>query len=234
MANTVMICGKSGSGKTTAMRTLSSGETVIMRAIHRTLPFRNANEYVNGENLFETPKFDVLKRGIEWANRQAWVRNVVITDGTYLMRNEFIGKINNVGFQKFNELGAHTKELFDLLNGMREDIMVFLEWHAENETSDGGIVTYSASTVGNLVDRMSAPFENVDIVLFAEPRYDDRGQITYGFYTNRAIGRGGAELPAKSPAGMFDDIFVSNDAQMVADTIRRYYGEGRGEVEASE
>lgn len=226
MSTTVFVCGMSGSGKTTAARTLDPKETVVFRAINRTLPFRGAKDYVKNRNIFDTPTFDVLQKGVAWADRQPWVRNVVVTDGTYLMRNEFIGKIAQVGFQKFNDLGAHTKKLFDTLNSMRDDIVAFLEWHAEPVTSDGGVSTYAASTVGNLVDRVSAPFENVDVILWAEPQYDDRKKITYGFWTNRAIGRGGAELPAKSPDGMFDETFIPNDDQAVAETIRRYYGYG--------
>lgn len=227
MAHTVLICGKSGSGKTTAMRTLNPKETVIFRAINRTLPFKGAGQYIEGRNMRSTPVFDGpegLSERLKWANRFASVKNVVITDGTYIMRNEFMSKINDVGFKKFNDIGLHTKRLFDEINSMRDDITVFLEWHCATESSDSGAVTYVPSTVGSLVDRVSGPFENVDIILFAEPKYTNN-TIEYGFYTNRVIGRGGIEIPAKSPMGMFEDIFIPNDAQLVVDTIRKYYGD---------
>jgi hypothetical protein len=89
--------------------------------------------------------------------------------------------------------------------------------------SEGSVVTYEPATVGKLVDKISKPFENVDIILFAEPKYDNN-QISYGFYTNRALRRGGIEIPAKTPMGMFKDIFIPNDLKLVADTINRYYG----------
>ena len=65
--------------------------------------------------------------------------------------------------------------------------------------------------------------ENVDIVLFTSLKYEDNS-VTYGFITNRILDRNGAEIPAKSPMGMFDEIFVPNDLQYIADKIDEYYG----------
>lgn len=229
MANTVFICGKSGSGKTTAIRTLNPKETVIFKCIQRTLPFPTAKQYSEeNKNLFFTPTFDRLQPALAWAMKRPNVKNVVITDGTYLMRNEFIDKINQIGYKKFNEMGEHTKRLFELAQNLREDQTVFIEWHPDTAESDGNIITYEPATVGKLVDKVSKPFENVDIILFAEPKYSN-DTITYGFYTNRALGRGGIEIPAKTPMGMFSELFIPNDLQLVADTIKNYYGGDEGQ-----
>ena len=64
--------------------------------------------------------------------------------------------------------------------------------------------------------------ENVDIVLFSNPQYDDK-KINYGFVTNRTIDRSGAEIPAKSPLGMFEEEFIPNDLAFVAKKIDEYY-----------
>lgn len=233
MSHTVFICGKSGSGKTTAIRTLNPKETVVLKCIQRTLPFPGAKEYSKEhKNLFFTPTFEKLQPALNWVAKQANVKNVVITDGTYLMRNEFIDKINQIGFKKFNEMGEHTKRLFELTQGLRDDQIVFIEWHPDTTESEGNIVTYEPATVGKLVDKISKPFENVDIIMFSEPQYVDN-KINYGFYTNRALGRGGIELPAKSPMGMFKDIFIPNDLKLVADTIKEYYGQEPTQAESA-
>ena len=85
------------------------------------------------------------------------------------------------------------------------------------------IVTYKAATVGKLLDEKYNIFENVDIILFAEPKINGNN-ITYGYYTNMVMGTGGAYLPAKSPIEMFKDIFIPNDLQFVVDTVNKYYG----------
>ena len=64
--------------------------------------------------------------------------------------------------------------------------------------------------------------ENVDIVLFANPIYEDK-DIKYGFYTNRTLDRNGSEIPAKSPIGLFDDLYIPNDLALVAEKIDEYY-----------
>ena len=62
MAKTILICGKTGTGKTTSIRNLNPEETVIFKVINRTLPFKYAGKYVENRNLFNTPSYeDVLK-----------------------------------------------------------------------------------------------------------------------------------------------------------------------------
>ena len=65
--------------------------------------------------------------------------------------------------------------------------------------------------------------ENVDIVLFADPKSDNH-KVEYGFVTNRSFDKNGAEIPAKTPMGMFDELFIPNDLAFVAKKIDEYYG----------
>lgn len=61
------------------------------------------------------------------------------------------------------------------------------------------------------------------MVLYSSVRYDDKGNATYGFYTHRTM-VGGVEIPAKSPADMFNDDFIPNDLGLVTKAIKEYYG----------
>lgn len=58
--------------------------------------------------------------------------------------------------------------------------------------------------------------------MFSNPEIEDK-TIKYGFYTNRTIDKNGAEMPAKSPFGMFEDLFIPNDLAFVAKKIDEYY-----------
>lgn len=224
MAVTVLVCGKTGTGKTTAIRTLNPRETAIFKVINRTLPFKEAKGFVNKKNMFLTPTYqDVLGR-LEWANNIAGVKNIVITDATYIIRQEFMKRAKEVGYTKFTEIAQHMQQIIQAVQNMRDDIKVFMEYHVEGVQSDSGITEYKAATVGNLLDQKYNIFENVDIILFASPQYEDKN-IRYGFITNRTIDREGAELPAKSPMGMFDELFIPNDLAFVAKKIDEYYHE---------
>ena len=224
MAKTILICGKTGTGKTSAIRTLNPAETLILRVINRTLPFKYAGIYGKEQkNMFLTPTYDAVLKVLEWANGQQHIKNIVITDGTYIIRQEYFKKANQTGYAKYTEFAMHMQQILKAIQDLRDDIKVFLEYHVEGVTTDSGTVEYKPSTDGKLLDNQYNILENVDIVLFTNPQYEDK-KLTYGFVTNRTLDRTGAEIPAKSPLGMFEEEFIPNDLALVAKKIDEYYG----------
>lgn len=223
MAKTVLICGKTGTGKTSSIRTLNPKETVILRVINRTLPFKYVGLYGKEEkNMFSTPTYEEVIKGLQWANKNPSVKNVVITDATYIIRQEYFKKANITGYSKFTEMAQHMQQVLKAIQDLRDDIIVFMEYHVDNVTTDSGSTEYKPSTVGKLLDEKYNILENVDIVLFADPQYEDK-TIKYGFHTNRTLDRNGAEIPAKSPMGMFEEPFIPNDLAIVVKAINSYY-----------
>ena len=219
MANFILVCGQTGNGKTTGVRTLDPKNTLILRAIKRKLPFPEANKYV----VREAQEYKDVVNWLEQANKTKAIKNVVITDGTYIMRHEFFRRDKEVGYNKFTDMANHMREILLAVQNCRDDMNVFMEYHVDPVLVEGNTVGYKAATVGKLLDEKYNIFENVDIILFAEPRVDGN-KVTYGYYTNLTQGKGGAYLPAKTPMGMFKDIFIPNDLKLVADTINKYYG----------
>lgn len=224
MAKTVLVCGKTGTGKTTAIRTLNPSETVIMKVINRTLPFKYAGKYVEGKNIFSTQTYDKVIDGLKWANSKPEIKNVVITDGTYITRQEYFKLANQQGYSKYTGFAMHMQQILKAIQDLRDDMIVFMEYHVEGITGESGVVEYKPSTVGKLLDNQYNILENIDIVLFANPQYEDKN-ITYGFVTNRSTDRAGAEMPAKSPVDMFESLFIPNDLQLVRDKIVEYYAD---------
>lgn len=224
MAKTILIAGKTGTGKTSAIRTLDPKETLILRVINRTLPFKFAGIYGKEQkNMLSTPTYDSVLKALEWADKQKHIKNIVITDGTYIIRQEYFRKANQTGYQKYTDMAVHMQQVLKAIQECRDDIKVFMEYHVESNVTDSGATEYKPSTVGKLLDSQYNILENVDIVLFAQPQYEDKN-ITYGFVTNRTIDRNGAEIPAKSPIGMFEEMFIPNDLALVAKAIDEYYG----------
>lgn len=224
MATTILIAGKTGTGKTSAIRTLDPKETLILRVINRTLPFKYAGIYGKEQkNMLSTPTYDSVLKALEWADKQKHIKNIVITDGTYIIRQEYFRKANQTGYQKYTDMAVHMQQVLKAIQECRDDIKVFMEYHVESIVTDSGATEYKPSTVGKLLDSQYNILENVDIVLFTQPQYEDK-KITYGFVTNRTIDRNGAEIPAKSPIGMFDEMFIPNDLALVAKAIDEYYG----------
>lgn len=223
MAKTILICGKTGTGKTSAIRTLDPKETVILRVINRTLPFKFKGLYGKEEkNLYLTPTYEDVLKALNWANKQENVKNIVITDGTYIIRQEYFAKADQKGYEKYTAFAMHMQQILKAIQSLRDDIKVFMEYHVESTVTDTGATEYKPSTVGKLLDAQYNILENVDIVLFASPEYEDK-KINYRFVTNRTTDRMGSEIPAKSPMGMFDELYIPNDLSIVAKSIDEYY-----------
>ena len=89
--------------------------------------------------------------------------------------------------------------------------------------SDKTTVGYKVSTIGQLIDNQYNPVEVVPMVLYSSIKYDDKGVATYGFYTHRFMD-GMVEIPAKSPAEMFNEDFIPNDLGLVVKAMKEYYG----------
>ena len=224
MAKTILLVGKTGTGKTTSIRTLDPKETVILRVINRTLPFKFEGVYGREQkNMFSAPTYEEVLKALAWCDKQPNVKNIVITDGTYIIRQEYFKLANQKGYDKYTGFAVHMQQILKAIQDLRSDIKVFMEYHVENVVNENGVIEYKPSTVGKLLDSQYNILENVDIVLFTNLKYEDN-EIHYGFITNRMLDRNGAEIPAKSPIGMFDELFIPNDLAQVAQKIDEYYG----------
>lgn len=226
MANVCLIMGKSGSGKSTSIKTLNPKETIIFNVLKKKLPFKGSSKLYNAENknLFNLDDYSQIVSYLQSIDKGAtYVKNIVIDDSTYIMRKEYFKTAKQTGFNKFVDIAAHFQNIISTAENMREDINLFLIMHCEEVVSDNTIVGYKPSTVGKLIDSSYNPIEVVPILLFSSVKYDDKGNASYGFYTHRCM-EGNIEIPAKSPDELFEEDFIPNDLGMVVKAMEEYYG----------
>ena len=153
MAKTILIAGKTGTGKTTSIRTLNPKETLILRVINRTLPFKYNGLYGSDQkNMLLTPGYEDVLRALDWANKQPHIKNVVITDGTYIIRQEYFKRANETGYKRFTDFAVHMQQILKAIQDARDDMKVFMEYHVEANVTDAGATEYKPSTVGRLLD----------------------------------------------------------------------------------
>lgn len=225
MGNVVMILGKSGTGKSTSIKTLNPKDTVIINVLKKRLPFKGSSSLYNKENknLFNVDDYNSINSFLESINKNAeYVKNVVIDDMTYVMRKEYFKSAKITGFTKFVDMGAHFQSIIQTAENAREDLNVFLVLHCEDVISDNVIVSYKPSTIGKMIDNTYNPVEVVPVVLFSSVKYDEDKKPIYGFYTHRCM-EGSIEIPAKSPDGMFSEDFIPNDLGLVITAMNEYY-----------
>ena len=226
MSNLVLVMGESGSGKSTSVKSLNPAETIVFNILGKRLPFKGSAASYNdaNKNIFKIEKYDTILTYLDSINtKKPEVKNIVIDDAIYIMRTEFFDRSKEVGFNKYNELADHFRKIIAKCGSLRDDLNIFMLLHTESIEADGSIVGYKSSSVGKLLDKMYNPLESVSITLFAQPKYDDKGKPEFGFWTH-PMKVNGIEIPAKSPAEMFEEDFIPNSLQLVVDKMKEYYG----------
>lgn len=224
MANTVMLLGKSGTGKSTSIKTLSPDETIIVNVLGKRLPFKGSSSVYSKEkkNMFRLDDYSQVIKLLEQIDKLPNIKNVIIDDCIYIMRKEYFQRAKETGYGKYTELAQHFQQIVALCEKMREDLNVFLILHSEDIQSDNTITGYKVSTIGKLLDSQYNPIEVVPMVLYSSVKYDDKGAASYGFYTHRTK-EGSIEIPAKTPDGMFEEDFIPNDLGLVVKAMNDYY-----------
>ena len=225
MANVCLIMGKSGSGKSTSIKTLDPKTTVIFNVLKKRLLFKGSNKLYNEENknLFNLDDYNQIVGYLQGIDKNAnYVKNIIIDDMTYVMRKEYFRTAKQTGFNKYTDMAAHFQSIIQTAENMREDLNIFFIMHCEAVVSDNTIVGYKPSTVGKLIDNSYNPVEVVPMLLFSAVKYDENKQPIYGFYTHRCMD-GNVEIPAKTPADMFGEDFIPNDLGKVTEIMNDYY-----------
>lgn len=217
-----MLLGKSGTGKSTSIKTLNPKETIVVNVLGKRLPFKGSSSLYSKENknLFRLDDYTQVIKMLEQIPEH--VKNVVIDDSIYIMRKEYFSRAKEVGYSKYTELAQHFQQIISTCEKMREDLNVFLVLHSEDITSDNTTTGYKVSTIGKLLDTQYNPVEVVPMVLYSSVKYDDKGNASYGFYTHRTK-EGNVEIPAKTPAEMFEEDFIPNDLGLVVKKMAEYY-----------
>ena len=225
MANVVMLLGKSGTGKSTSIKTLDPKETIVINILKKKLPFKGSSSMYSTENknLFQKEDYlEVISLLRNISEKASSVKNIIIDDMIYIMRKEYFKRAKESGYGKYTELAQHFQQIISTCEGLRDDLNVFFILHSEDMQSDKTTIGYKVSTIGQLVDNQYNPVEVVPMVLYSAIKYDDKGNPQYGFYTHRCM-EGMVEIPAKSPDGMFADDFIPNDLAMVVNAMNEYY-----------
>ena len=129
-----------------------------------------------------------------------------------------VSKATEVGYMKFSIMARDMVELFREARKLRDDLKVFYFTHPEVIEDGGEIVGYKIKTAGKLIDNQIILEGLMTVCLYTYVEDSKDGSATYNLLTNRY-----KKYPAKSPDGMFEDIKIPNNLQLVADTIDAYY-----------
>ena len=217
----VGIVGATGTGKSTSIKHLDPKETYIINTAKKELPFKGSEKLYNvdSKNYKEIDEITEITRLLKTISEKApHIKNVVIEDSNYMMAFRMADKAAEVGFQKFTILAKDMVDLFREARRLRDDLKIFYFTHPETIEDSGEIVGYKMKTSGKMLDNQIVLEGLFTICLYTHVDENKDGTASYNFITNRF-----KKYPAKSPDGMFKDIKIPNDLQLVSKTIDEYY-----------
>lgn len=224
MANIAIILGESGAGKSTSIRNLNPEETAIISVLGKVPPFKGSTKLYNAEkkNFFAVNNYAMIIKGMNYLGQQDNIKNIIIDDLFFSMAQENFEKADETGYKKFTVMAQHFQQILQTAVSLPINKNVFLMMHSQDVVSGGEIVRKEIKLVGKFVKEGFAPEALCNIILFCKPQYDEDGKPTYGFYTH-SFKENGCEYMCKSPEGMFEEDFISNDLALVVQKMDEYY-----------
>ena len=203
MGMPILILGESGTGKTTSLRNFKEGEIAIVNVTGKALPFRGTFEMLRGT----TDANKILK-----FMRETTAKRIIIDDCQYIMSFQYMRRIKENGWEKFNELQSDFFNIIDAVTNLPDDVIVYFLSHLE--TKDDG--RQKIKTIGKMLDE-KITLEGMFTTVLKTHVSDGK----YYFLTQNS-----GNDTVKIPLGMFADFAIDNDLKYVDEKIRNYYHVG--------
>jgi len=215
------IVGQTGTGKSTSIKHLDPKETYIINVAKKELPFKGSEKLYNADskNYKEVDDANEITRLLKTISEKApHIKNIIIEDSNYIMGFNMVAKATETGFTKFSLMAKDMVDLVRTARTLRDDLIVFYFTHPETIEDGGEIVGYKIKTAGKLIDNQINLEGLFTVVLYTNVDENKDGTASYSFVTNRH-----KKMPAKSPDGMFTELKMPNNLQIVVEKIKEYY-----------
>jgi hypothetical protein len=225
--SSIAIVGESGTGKSSSygqipeigVKGLNPKETVVINVAGKDLPFRGWKKLYTGKlseggNYFESSDAVAISASIKYiSDSRSDIKNIVIDDSQYVMAFEFMRRAKENGYGKFADIGVNLGKVIEAARISRRDLKVYFLWHPEKDNSG----SLKMKTVGKMVDDYLTLEGLFSVVLYTKVEKAADNKVSYKFVTNND-----GQYPAKSPVGMFKDLYISNDLGLVSESIDKY------------
>ena len=133
-----------------------------------------------------------------------------------LTHGDIIVELKEKSYDKFTDMAQHAYQVLKSAMNMRDDLNVVVSTHSEN-MGDRMTPYYKMKTLGKMLDSVITLEGLFTYVFFTTIQRDDDNKPSYKFITNSD-----GTCTAKSPMGLFNDIYIDNDLDYVVKRIKEY------------
>jgi len=216
MHNSVLILGRSGTGKTASMRNLDEKTTFFINVLDKSLPFRGGSKKYKAikswddkeGNYFASKDWQKILKCIQVVVRREDIKTLIIDDLTYIMTTEYINRANEESFKKYVEIAAHITAIVDAGQTNRPDLVTFFIAHSEIDNAGVSVI----QTIGKLL--------NNKLVLEGKFTITFHSMVVDGEY--KFLTQHDGYYLARSPIDMFAENYIDNDLVAIQDAIIKY------------
>jgi len=211
---------------------LDPKETFYFNPIGKELPADNLyrevifteNGGIVGNKYTNYDPVEIL-RVMQFINTIPYIKNIIVDDFQQIMSNDFFYRRNEIGYEKFAQIGFNAGAILQYINFMRPDIFVVIMSHTE-EYVENEQRRVKFKTIGKMLDEKMTPEGLFTMLLYAQCTWDEiENKPTYSFRTTKRF----QYDPTRSFLGMFKHedgkhlYEIPNDLGYIKDSMRKYY-----------
>ena len=214
MSKLICVMGESGSGKTTAMRTLDPKTTYYVDCDGKGLAWKGWRKQYHSEAKNYTLSRDIpkiTKLIVDISEKKTETKTIVVdTLNTCMVDKEIKGMKEN-GYGKWIDLTQFVWDCIETAGKQRADLTIIFIMHSETVRDDFGYSFTRVKTNGRKLEKL-VPESLFGTVLLAKKNEENR----YVFETQSQ------NSTAKSPMGAFESFEIDNDMAMVLKALEDF------------
>lgn len=214
MSKSICVMGESGSGKTTAMRTLDPATTYYIDCDGKGLAWKGWKSQYNAEKKNYVVSRDIpgiTKLIVNISEKRPETKTIVVdTLNTCMVDKEVKGMREN-GYGKWIDLTQFVWDCIETASKQRDDLTIIFVMHSETIRDDFGYAFTRVKTNGRKLEKL-VPESLFGTVLLAKKTDENR----YVFETQAK------NSTAKSPMGAFESLEIDNDMAAVLKALEDY------------
>ena len=214
MAMAIAVMGESGSGKSTAMRTLPPESTYYIDADGKGLPWRGWRQQFNAEkgNYWRCSDKEQINCFLEKIDTlYTSIKYVVIDTINGVMIDDEMARMKEKSYDKWADLAAAVYEMINIALRMRDDVTVIFLAHTQVERDENSGMSWTRiKTNGRKLDKIV--LESKFTTVFHARCLD--GQYIFETRSNNST--------AKTPMGAFEEATIENDIMKALERLEEY------------